>query len=595
MENFGPTAKDYGIARGNFPFFTGNENVLTWQQGAEDLNDTFRPFYTPDRSYTDIWVDSNTGSDETGDGQETNPFASIERAVQMFGASNVGGNILLDGMGTYEFPTVMTQNSRFNIVGVPYVDETITSYTVDSISQAEGVVITITRTPTLANNEWQGKILQGTWGGQTRAINIAKNVGNTIYGVVTGIEFLNSEQITPSGDLDLLIQPEVNIPSSVTPYSNQLISFRQCKITGGAIFLSISGRLDFFFCELNNQRFSSLTSRSLILGSTISMTGIDRGIIQVNNSAVVRLGQGTVITDKNISSADRNFVQVSTGGKLEFTAGVHVQGFKGFRANNGVISANDSGNSNSLENYFYDDCEFGYILNDQLPAGTFAAPRDIGGEYFLPKSTGEITGDYYVQAERSAVALIESGTDVTTATGTNTVSADGGTGNVCIAADGTRIYGGTPDIPAFKDGGSLFTSTTEVGNVGSGEDDLISYTMPANTLYTDGDRVEIVAAGTAQSTQTVKLYLGTTAILTHNFSGGGAKDWKITANIIKSGTGAQKAIVNLIDGGGSNVETEYTDVSEDETTDLDIKCTGQGTSNDDIVQELMTVNWFANP
>lgn len=138
----------------------------------------------------------------------------------------------------------------------------------------------------------------------------------------------------------------------------------------------------------------------------------------------------------------------------------------------------------------------------------------------------------------------------------------------------------------------LFNGTTAVGNVGAGEDDLITYTMPANTLYDDGDYIEVTTCGTVNGTNTFKLYLGSTAILSHTFSGAGSKDFKVTATIIKDGTGSQKVITNLVDGGGSNIDTEYTDTSEDETTNLVIKGTGEGTSNDDVVQEFMIVKWY---
>ena len=51
----------------------------------------------------------------------------------------------------------------------------------------------------------------------------------------------------------------------------------------------------------------------------------------------------------------------------------------------------------------------------------------------------------------------------------------------------------------------LFSNVTEVGNVGSGEDDLMSYTMPISTLLNNGSRLRITAYFKGQGAKLVEL------------------------------------------------------------------------------------------
>src|SRR5207248_3063950 len=61
----------------------------------------------------------------------------------------------------------------------------------------------------------------------------------------------------------------------------------------------------------------------------------------------------------------------------------------------------------------------------------------------------------------------------------------------------------------------IFVSTTAVSNVGTAETDLITYTMPANTLSANGQRVRITAFCTTAANanlKTIKIYFGATAL-----------------------------------------------------------------------------------
>ena len=144
-------------------------------------------------------------------------------------------------------------------------------------------------------------------------------------------------------------------------------------------------------------------------------------------------------------------------------------------------------------------------------------------------------------------------------------------------------------------GGTANVNTTAVGNVGTGEDDLITYALPANALAANGDYVEIEAFGTLASNannKEVKLYFGSTVLLTTGSIALNGGDWAIRARVIRTGAATQKAIA-WISAGNSLIAAfaDYTTPAETLSGSVTIKCTGEATSNDDIVQEGLIVRY----
>lgn len=155
-----------------------------------------------------------------------------------------------------------------------------------------------------------------------------------------------------------------------------------------------------------------------------------------------------------------------------------------------------------------------------------------------------------------------------------------------------RIGGGR----AYKLGGQLTNNTTAVGNVGSGADDLITYTLQKNSMQNTGDVLEITAYGSQAANannKTIKLLLGTTELFTTGAVASSAKDWCIKATITRTAAATQKSIATFL--GDTVLVTQISDYvsgTEDFTTALTIKCTGEATANDDIIQQGLTINFF---
>jgi len=143
-------------------------------------------------------------------------------------------------------------------------------------------------------------------------------------------------------------------------------------------------------------------------------------------------------------------------------------------------------------------------------------------------------------------------------------------------------------------GGVLANDYTSTGSVGAGSD-LMSYTLSANTLKTKGDFLEINAFGSFAANannKTITLTFGSTDIFTIGATAINNGSFDLKAKIIKTGDATQEILVN---GNGTNavlVKTVYTAGAEDLTTDLVIKVSATGTSNNDVVQKCLTIKVY---
>jgi hypothetical protein len=143
-------------------------------------------------------------------------------------------------------------------------------------------------------------------------------------------------------------------------------------------------------------------------------------------------------------------------------------------------------------------------------------------------------------------------------------------------------------------GGTLHIDTTPVGNIGTGEDTLITYTMDANTLNVNGNYLEILAWGITAANannKRIKLKVGSTILLDTGSVAANNASWFLNVRFIRTSGSSEQAIASILSNAFTNSST-YTDVSEDLTTNLDIFCTGEATTDDDIVQKGLLIKWF---
>lgn len=141
-----------------------------------------------------------------------------------------------------------------------------------------------------------------------------------------------------------------------------------------------------------------------------------------------------------------------------------------------------------------------------------------------------------------------------------------------------------------------FNDTTEVGNVGTGEDDLITYSVPNGFLQKDGNRLEFEAcidlAANANSKQ-IKAYWGSQEIYDSTAQTQNGGTIIIAVTVIRTGAATQKVGVRVnTDASNYSNTANFIDGTQSLAAAVTFKCTGEATSDDDIVQEYLTVKRF---
>ena len=130
-----------------------------------------------------------------------------------------------------------------------------------------------------------------------------------------------------------------------------------------------------------------------------------------------------------------------------------------------------------------------------------------------------------------------------------------------------------------------------MGNVGAGEDDLMTYTMPADLLDVDGKAIRITAWGTGNALDnvTIKLHFGadTATLMAANT----VTTWGVTAIIIRTGATTQVG-TGLFTKTATAQLRFITASTETLSGSIVVKITGENTgdtSNDAVVQEGMII------
>jgi len=149
-----------------------------------------------------------------------------------------------------------------------------------------------------------------------------------------------------------------------------------------------------------------------------------------------------------------------------------------------------------------------------------------------------------------------------------------------------------------KVGGVIDVNTTSTGNVGTGEDDLITFSVPANTLATNGDRIQFQMAGTFAANannKTIKIKYGGTTLLDTTALAINGGSWSAEGVVVRTGAATQKAFCafrtnNVLLTSTSN----YTTPAETLSGAVTLKATGEATSNNDITQEINIVEFYPN-
>jgi hypothetical protein len=147
---------------------------------------------------------------------------------------------------------------------------------------------------------------------------------------------------------------------------------------------------------------------------------------------------------------------------------------------------------------------------------------------------------------------------------------------------GIRVVAGSPAASSTMANviGTLQSDTTVNGSgADTSEDNLTTYSLPANVLATNGRGVRITAWGDGVSTAdttTIRCYFGATAVLTIVLTASQANTWRAVFEIIRTGAATQVA-TGTVWNGGTATKFVQANASPSETLSgaVTLKCTGQ--------------------
>lgn len=180
--------------------------------------------------------------------------------------------------------------------------------------------------------------------------------------------------------------------------------------------------------------------------------------------------------------------------------------------------------------------------------------------------------------------------------GSTTVTLDQGTASVALVSDDVVI---TPPITSEAEVVVLNVNTTSVGNVGAGTDNLMSYTLPADTMDTDLQSVTIEAWGTVANNannKTINLLFGAQSLLSITEAANN-NSWYMRAVVVRKTVNTQESETFIVcpDDWTVTFPTQHRTPAETLSGAVVIKATGAATADNDIVQTGMRVTWYKEP
>jgi len=141
---------------------------------------------------------------------------------------------------------------------------------------------------------------------------------------------------------------------------------------------------------------------------------------------------------------------------------------------------------------------------------------------------------------------------------------------------------------------TLDVDATQVGNVGTGTDQLYSYTLPASTLAVDEQSIRIRIAGSFApngNNKTLVVNFGTTAIMTRFITTPTiTTSWVCECEIIRTSATAQKANC-LFSGGDGYATSTISSPGNTLSGTVAITVTGSATTNDDIYKSTASIKF----
>ncbi len=378
--------------------------------------------------------------------------------------------------------------------------------------------------------------------------------------------------------------------------SNQTISF-QARITQDGVPLTAD-------LDLTFQIYTAQSGGAKLWEETHSSVPVRNGILSVRLGDTVSL---TNVFNVTLPSNSDRWVAVRVGGssgteivvpRIKLTAVPYSMS----AAIATIASQLDDGSGTGLDIASLDS-RFG------VAGGQAGGQALIGGvnanDDLTLQSTSDNTRGFVVvndPLKLEELALLKQRASTPASVSTNYTA-------VYAKTDGKVYYlpsGGAETLFGSGAGGAgggferLSVDTTTVGNVGGGQDVLMSYSLPAGKLSATGDEVVIRTRLTLDGNPiTVRVEFGSTSRAIANSSNWGGGPWtvELETRVYRTGATSQLMVTRFFDNVAGNAVVMYTDTpSETLSGAVTIRLTGEShsSSDDEVQQHTMTVDYIPN-
>jgi hypothetical protein len=146
--------------------------------------------------------------------------------------------------------------------------------------------------------------------------------------------------------------------------------------------------------------------------------------------------------------------------------------------------------------------------------------------------------------------------------------------------------------------GAINVNTTPVSNTSTGETDLMTYTLPANSLSAVGKAVRVTCWGNQANNanaKTVQTYIGGTSINTATLLASSLGIWRVQTLFICTGSSTQSYFSETVrlNVSAQDVATRVSGtLAKTDTAGIILKLTGTGGATTDITQAGMLVEFL---
>ncbi|HJT75131.1 MAG TPA: hypothetical protein VJ720_13950, partial [Chitinophaga sp.] len=168
---------------------------------------------------------------------------------------------------------------------------------------------------------------------------------------------------------------------------------------------------------------------------------------------------------------------------------------------------------------------------------------------------------------------------------------------ILVQSDGSQYYViARKQAPAAQNIRILADFYTDQGNTSTTPNtytELYGYTMPANTLTANGQKIVCRYSGRFAANANDKglqVFVGSTGIGTNVWVGGGHAYWAVEAMIIRTGTSTARATVSFLEG-SFIVQSDLTSLDFTASIDIDLWGTSGAGAVNDVVAKLGSIEW----